>query len=407
MNNGIDRNGRRALSLGLTAALHAVNHAVFNMLAPLALTLNAFFHFKNLTSITYGFSLYMVFYGFCQVPMGFLSDRIPRKTMLTTGTMLNAAAIAAAAAFPEYKYFLVCMAAAGTGAAAYHPVGAAYLSDLYSESKGTALGISGIGATVGLVAGPAAGGALCVAVGWRVTFLIFAAVGFVAGIVFYLFAAEPARSGHTGSESKRTAAASGQGGWSRALIFFLIAAAAVFTMRELAGWGSYYIVPIFSESIYGYSASAAGVIGGLQSIGGFFAQPLGGWLSDRIGRRRLMSVLLLFAAAFTVSVPFVGKGAMPVMVFLYGVAYTATVPIIDALIADRTPGSVRGAVFGIFMASGIGISAASPLLQAKIIDTFGASIHAFRICFTLLAAFLLVSMTLLLLFRGAENGKKA
>lgn len=373
------------------------------MLTPLALTLSSYFHFKNITSITYGFSIYLFFYGFCQVPLGFLSDRMSRKSMLAFGTLLNAAAIAAAAAFPGYAFFLVCMAVAGAGAAAYHPIGAAYLSDLYSESKGTALGISGIGATVGLAAGPAVGGALCEAIGWRGTFVVFAAIGFLMSIIFYFFAVEPERTGVLKSDGKSVETS--ETGWSRGLVFFLIAAAAVFTTREFAGWGGYYIIPVFSESVFHYTEKSAGMICGLQSVGGFLAQPLGGWLSDRIGRRRLMSVLLLFAAAFMAATPFVGRAGLPAVVFLYGIAYTATVPIIDALIADRTPGRVRGAVFGIFMASGIGLSSVSPLAQAKIIDAFGATMHGFRICFVLLAAFLIISMTILLFFRNAENGK--
>ena len=244
---------------------------------------------------------------------------------------------------------------------------------------------------------------MCEAIGWRGTFVVFAAIGFLMSIIFFFFAVEPERTGVLKGDGKT--AETSETGWSRSLVFFLIAAAAVFTTRELAGWGGYYIVPIFSESIFGYTARTAGIIGGLQSIGGFVAQPMGGWLSDRIGRRRLMSALLLFAAAFMVATPFVGRAGLPVVVFLYGIAYTATVPIIDALIADRTPGSVRGAVFGIFMASGIGLSAVSPLAQAKIIDAFGATMHGFRICFVLLAAFLIISMTILLFFRNAENGK--
>ncbi|MFA6451631.1 MAG: MFS transporter, partial [bacterium] len=269
-----------------------------------------------------------------------------------------------------------------------------------SEAKGRALGISGIGATVGLVVGPFLGGAICEAAGWRVTFFVFSAITILTGLAFYFFAVEPRREIIADKQFK---ANGGAGGWNRGLIFFLVAAAAIFTFREFAGWGGYYVISIFTETIYKYPAQTAGFISGMQSFGGFIAQPLGGWLSDRIGRRRLMSALLFFAALFMVAIPFAGQRPLVLLVALYGFAYTATVPIIDALIADRTPSHIRGSVFGIFMAAGIGISSLSPLLQAKILDATGSSLHSFKICYIILAASLLVSMTLMLLFKNAEK----
>jgi len=399
MENRIKKKNERSRSLALTAAVHAVNHSVFNMFPPLGLSLSHYFHFENISHVTLGFSLYLMLYGFGQVPIGFMSDRLPRKALLAGGTLLNAAAVATAAVFPSYEVFLVSMVVAGLGAAAYHPAGAAYLSDLYSESKGKALGISGMGATVGLVVGPALGGVLCDAAGWRVTFIVFSAISAAVGILFYAAAIEPGR--------ERVADRQQGDGWGLPIIMFLAAAAAVFTFREFAGWGGYYLIPIFAETVYKYAPSASGMLSGFQSLGGFIAQPLGGWLSDRFGRRALMSVLLFFAAAFVVSIPFAGRQPFGLVVFLYGMAYTATVPIIDALIADRTPSRIRGSVFGIFMAAGIGIGAFSPLIQGRIIDTGGAQFHAFKVCFVMLGVSLLVSMAILLFFRGAEKGISA
>lgn len=397
--------GRRITALVFVLALHCMNHAMFNMLTPLGLTLSRFFEFERISFVTNGFSLYLFFYGFAQIPMGFLSDRVSRKLILGAGAVLNGLAIAGVAIYPYYNFFIFCMAMAGVGASAYHPVGASYLADLYRKARGSALGISGIGATVGLTGGPWLAGALNDTIGWRATFGVFSAVCILIGIAFLLVAADPARDTEVDI--------SVGSGWNRSIVVFLALAAAVFTFREIAGWGGYYLIPVYCETIYGYSTFRAGFVSGLQSIGGFIAQPLGGYLSDRYGRKGMMTVFLLAGAVFMALIPYTGESMLIPMVLIYGLAYTATVPIIDAMIADRTPPGIRGGVFGIFMAAGIGFSALSPLFQSWVIDFTGRELRGFVMCFLALGGSMLVSMTFMFFFKfidrkqlsGAASGR--
>ncbi|HOC91845.1 MAG TPA: MFS transporter [bacterium] len=386
---------KKTSSLILVACVHAVNHALFNMLTPLAITLMKSFGYNNVAPIALGFTLYLAFYGFAQIPLGFLSDRMSRRTMLGAGLILNGLAIAMAGVSTEYTHFLIAMAAAGLGGATYHPVGAAYLSELYADRKGSALGISGIGATIGLTFGPIIGGRLNMAFGWRPTFIFFAALAVVLGAAFIKFAAEPPRE-----EFKDGSRASSL--WNPALAVVLIIAAAVFTFREFAGWGVYFLVPVFTEMIYGFNTVRSGLAGGLISALGFISQPLGGWLSDRFGRKHLMAGFLFLTAIFLVAIPYSGEKFLFPAILLYGFTYSATVPIIDALIADRTPSRIRGGVLGIFMASGIGISAFSPRVMGNIIDTHNAAFSGFSLSFTILAGCVLVSMIIMLLFKNAD-----
>lgn len=391
-NSLCERDRRKSLILSLF--LHGMNHAMYNMLTPLVLTLTGYFRFESITKVTLGFSLYLGVYGFAQIPVGFLSDRVSRKNLLASGAVINGSAIALCASFPSYTVFLVGMFCAGLGASTFHPVNASYLSDLYRNKRGSALGLSGFGATAGLFLGPLIGGALCESIGWRKTFIIFSIVSILVGIIFCLFAKEPERELFDKLDSTNH--------WNKGIIVFLAIAATIFTLREFAGWGGYFLLPVFSESIYGYSVRYAGFIGGLQTIGGFIAQPLGGFLSDRFGRRRLMSVLLFFVSAFMILIPFAGRTFLIPVVLMYGICYTATVPIIDALIADKTPAKIRGGVFGIFMASGIGISAFSQLTQAAILDSTKHSMSGYYACFFLLGGVVFLSMVVLLLFKNAE-----
>lgn len=356
------------------------------MLAPLVGPLTHYYRFRDISTVSLAITIYLAFYGFCQLPIGYLSDRVPRRRLLGAGALITGSALALVPLLPGAWALFAGCAVAGMGGATYHPTAAVYLSDLYPEARGRAMGISGIGATVGLFFGPVIGGALCDAYDWRAAFFLFAAVNIIIGFVFLSFAEEPiaacenAINGDNGE------------GWSRTLILFLIAAACIFAFREFAGWGGYYLVPQFCVIVYGMPVGMAGFVGGLQSFGGFVSQPLGGWLSDKFGRRRLLSWMLFVTAVSMAAMPFLGRSGIMAAAVIYGVAYCATVPILDALIADHTPARIRGAVFGYFMAAGIGFGSFSNYVLAKIIVATGSTHQSFVICFLMLAASITLSV---------------
>ena len=51
----------------------------------------------------------------------------------------------------------------------------------------------------------------------------------------------------------------------------------------------------------GYSAGQAGVAIALYGLGGFASQLLGGWLTDRIGRRNTIGLSMLTASGLTLA----------------------------------------------------------------------------------------------------------
>jgi MFS family permease len=397
-------------SLALTAILHGINHATYSMLPPLEPSLTRFFGFSDKSPVSLGFTLYLACYGFSQIVMGILSDRFSRKALLTAGALLNGAAVAAVAAFPSYHMYIAGLALAGLGGSAYHPVGVTYLSDLYPNARGSALGISGIGATLGLFVGPVLGGLLVDASNWRTTFLVFACANILLGLLFAAWAVEPETDLTDGAGPSQVNAGacanqSRNGAWPAGLALFLFIGAMIFLFREFAGWGGYFLIPVFSATYFQFSASAAGMLSGLQSAGGFVSQPLGGWLSDRLGRRRMLTVLFSFVALFLFLMPHVGPNLLAPVVILYGLAYSATVPILDALIADRTPARIRGLVFGIFMSVGIGFSSFSNIVLAHILDTAGAGFKGFATCFTLLAVSASIALALVFVSLRTQSPK--
>ncbi len=91
------------------------------------------------------------------------------------------------------------------------------------------------------------------------------------------------------------------------------------------------------------------------------ASPIGGRLSDRFDRRRIISIGWLFYAAVYVGFAYSSSALTLVPVFLaYGIYYGLTEAVEKALVADIAPAEARGLAFGWYHAvAGIGALLAS------------------------------------------------
>ncbi|WOX23566.1 MFS transporter [Streptomyces solicathayae] len=88
----------------------------------------------------------------------------------------------------------------------------------------------------------------------------------------------------------------------------------------------------------GHSAWFAGLVVALHGLGGVAGSPLGGFLTDRWGRRPTMVTMHLGAASCALALAFVsGAWAIATVVLLMGVAMQAVRPSINATIADMVP----------------------------------------------------------------------
>src|SRR5205085_4365368 len=93
-------------------------------------------------------------------PMGILADRLNRKTLLGAGLAINALGFVGLALAPNYPCALAAVALAGFGGSFYHPAATAMVARLFPVGTGKALGLAGIGASVGFFMGP-------IYAGWR------------------------------------------------------------------------------------------------------------------------------------------------------------------------------------------------------------------------------------------------
>ncbi|MDP1631226.1 MAG: nitrate/nitrite transporter [Caulobacter sp.] len=195
-----------------------------------------------------------------------------------------------------YIQFLVAALGVGLAGGSF-AVGVAYVSKFFpKERQGAALGVFGAG-NVGAAVTKFAAPFVMIAFGWQSVAQIWAAVLAVLAIAFFVTTRDEPdliERRKTGAKAQsmlqQLAPLRSLQVWRFSLYYFFVFGAFV----ALALWLPHYLV-----SAYNLPIIAAGMLAAAYSIPGSLFRIFGGWLSDRIGARKVMYVTFGVSAVCT------------------------------------------------------------------------------------------------------------
>jgi MFS family permease len=241
------------------------------------------------------------------LPIAQWADRTSRAGVLNLSLALWSVVTAATAACASFGQLIAARMALGIAEAGGTSPAHSIISDLYRpQERATALAIYNSGQGLGGFIGLALGALLIQQHGWRTAYLIFGGAGLALALVFRATLREPARGGAEGAKA-------GSGGratmlevirlaWTRPSFIHVILGNG---LNGLGTYGATTWMPSFLIRSHGMSLAEAGAwLAPLSLVSGTLSHLVGGWISDRAGRRDIRQMLIAPAVLMAIGVPF-------------------------------------------------------------------------------------------------------
>lgn len=238
-----------------------------------------------------------------KLPVGTLSDLVNRSRLMLVGVL--------AFALPPFLYPLVhnlevltvLRVVHGLATAVFTPIVLAIVAELYPAARGAALGWYTSAAQGGALLGPMLGGWIIDRAGYTETFLTGGGFG-LAGLALYLVLwwRYPTPSRRVKLEVK-VLLSSVLHGLRVVLRHLQMVAVSVTEASKMVANGTLMaFLPLYGLSI-GLSLAESGLLFGIQGFTSFLSKPVMGRVSDRVGRRPLITLGLLICGMAIMAVP--------------------------------------------------------------------------------------------------------
>jgi predicted MFS family arabinose efflux permease len=299
---------------------------------------------------------------------------------------------------PVYPVLLVGMAAVAAAAAMWHLPAAAALSQRFTDRRGSALSIHGVGGNIGDVLGPALTGVLLLTLSWRGVLSIYAVVPMLLVLIVYWAFRDIGRTGSIDAAPPRfreQMSDTRESFKDHPRLWGIMAVAGLRGMANVA-FLPFLALYLGLDDELGLGNAALGLHIALLVGVGVVAAPVVGYISDRAGRKLVLIPGMLALCALTaLLVPF-GEGAgLIVILALLGVFFFSDQPILTAAALDVVGDKVAASTLGVFSFSRFVLAAASPLIAGELFDEVGIESTFFFVAgIYLLATVVLIAVPL-------------
>ena len=388
------RSRRGRVMLGTITAAHFAHHTSNSLLNPLLPLIRDTFALSYAQS-GFAVSAYSLSLGLSNGPIGLLADRVGPRKVMVVGLLLTGAVSVALAQAGDYAQLLVLLLALGIISGTYHAPAAALISRLFSSRvRGAAMGFHITGGHLAFFAAPLLAAYLATATGtWRTPYLWFAIVPFVLGIALWLITPpdRPLRAGGdllTPFREIRTVMRT-IGPLVSLSIAFQVGIASMLAFLAL------YLV-----DARGFSPAVAATAFGFTQLVGVVGAPVGGWLSDRLGRRTPILISLGVIGPSVYLLTIFPNDLLVIPLAIFGLAFSMRGTATEVLVMDTAPAARRGAVLGAYYLAAQPIGGIATPIFGVIAGTVGIAA-----AFTGIGLLLVVmSLAAVIVGRGMSQG---
>ena len=292
---------------------------------------------------------------------------------------------------PSYAMAMIVVTFVGTGSNLWHPAAFSLLAKRYPERKGFAISVHLMGGNLGNTLAPLAIGVALTFMVWRQILILNLIPGVVMGFVLWRLLAKAGSiqaegKGKEPSLKEYWAAVKIMGRNKSILLLCLLAG-----MRSMTQNGLFTFVPIYLAHELKYSPALVGTYIAVFRAAGILATPISGVISDRKGRRPvltagLLTSSLLLAAMAILKLKFFFIGGLAILgFFLFSLS-----PVMLAWMMDLAPKNVGGTTVSALFGVQSLFAGFAPPICGFIADRFGILYSFYFLAATILAANFLV-----------------
>lgn len=360
-------------------------------------------------------AFYLYAYAGLQLSVGVLMDRVGPRRLMSGATIVCAAGTVLFATSDALAGAYVGRLLIGAGAA-FSWVGVLTVLTQWFPPGRFALfaGLTQAIGMAGAVFGQAPLAFVVDAIGWRGALHVVAASGAVLAVLIFLVVRDRPHAA-----SRAVGVASSLRIVLRNLETWLNAAFGLAMTGPMLGFGALWAVP-YLETIYGLDRADAAAFASLIFVGWGIGAPVIGFISDRIGRRKMpmlagaaVATLSLVAVIYLPGLPLSVLGAL---VVIHGAAASSMV-LSFASVREHNPPDMSGSAMGMVNTAVVGSGALFQPLIGFLLDinwtgelVAGARIYtpeAYRIAFTVLPAACAIGTAAVLAMRETYARQRA
>ena len=326
--------------------------------------------------------------GIGQLPAGWLADHIGQRILITVGICGVAAAGLLVGLSHSYIVMIAFLVLMGVVAGGYHPAAAPLISSLVKPNKrGQALGLHQIGGTASFFVAPLIAAVIAAIWGWHSVFIVLAVPTMALGIVCFFVLGRRASSikidkAMAASYDKESQP---RRRWHNLVVFMILTVFAWGTANSISPF-----IPLYLVDHFGVSPATAASLTAISASAGLWASPLGGYLSDRVGRIPIILATSLMGGVFvyTWNVVSYGLGVFALLFFM-GINSYLRMPVAESYIMGQTTAGRRSTIYGIYYFAQTETGVVFAPLMGRLIDSAG-----FQIGFTVASA-IAIAVTLI------------
>lgn len=352
--------------------INAVDRASLSVAAPQII------RDMHLTPSWMGIALSAFFwpYALLNVPAGTLADKYGAKKVLGWSVAIWSIFSGATGLAKSFPSLVIARIGVGVGEAAGFPVVAKVVAtNIPSEQRGSAIGIIWMGIRLGAAAAPVLMAALIHGWGWQTAFVVTGIGSLLWCVLWYFGYKEKDAPGGTRKEKVTIP-------WRR-----LLTSRATIGLVITKFFQDYLLymfltwVPSYLAMERGFGIMKTGVYASLPWLAALVAQPLCGWVSDRLMRsgmsltmaRKSVMVSAQVLAASVMAVGYIQDPVIAVCVLSLSIAAEAGAGgLVWVLLTEVAPEKHTASMGGIMNTSGAIAGVLSPIITGFIVSTTGS-----------------------------------